>query len=335
MVAVVLVSSESKIASRAAASMQKGESMLSAQQLEVRSKGIGASESPALLGLSPYETAIDVYMRKLGLVENIETFHTERGNMLEPSLREWASNRIGIDFMPCDTLVSKRVGQKHVLATPDGICIGGGRCTTLELKSPGSRTWHEWGDGDEAPDRYVVQVAQQMLCANADTGYLAALVDDDLVVYRYERDEELQDSIANAIESFWKNHIETRTPPPVDGSIGADTYLLHRFPRNTRANLVVADMATEGLMLVLKRVREEQKALDTKRSFLEQRIKEVIGEASGIESPVAGKITWECSKDTDRTNWKEIAKHMNPPDDLIRKYTETKPGARVFRPWFK
>jgi putative phage-type endonuclease len=306
---------------------------LTEKQQEMRAKGIGASETPAILGLDRYRSAVDVYMKKLGLVEDVATHHTARGNYLEPALREWASDKIGVRFEKCDPMIHPE--HPRMLATPDGVYREGGRIrVTLELKAPGPRMVHEWEEGDDgAPDRVVVQSAQQQCVTGADVGYIAAFLGDDLRVYRVERDRELEVVLAERINEFWTNHIEAQVPPPVDGSESARAWLTRRFPRSTAKMMPPTEKAAE-LIAELRAARDAAKAAETHQEIVEQRLKEMIGDAAGIDIPNLGKVTWKNNTDTMWTDWPSIARHLGCTKEHEIKFTKSKPGPRVFRTHF-
>lgn len=305
--------------------------MLTTEQQAIRSRGIGASEIAALLGLSPYGGPLDIWLRKTGrAAPSADSPHTDRGNYLEPALRTWASATLGVMFEPCDSLVCD--AHPLVLATPDGIHHGD-PLQTLELKAPGPHTRHEWGDGDDAPDRYVIQVAQQMLVTGAPVGHLCALVDGELRAYRYERDAELEGAIIDAIETFWVRHILTDEPPPFDGSKGAGEWLTRRFPRN--GGLVrEADAATAELIEQYRAARLAREAAESSEEALKQRIQEAIGDDDGITCPL-GKVTWRLAKGRRVTDWQALARELGATDEQIAEHTRESEGSRRFLASFK
>ena len=46
--------------------------MLTPEQREARKKGIGASDTPIIMGFSSYKTPYQLYLEKLGLVDDTE-----------------------------------------------------------------------------------------------------------------------------------------------------------------------------------------------------------------------------------------------------------------------
>lgn len=304
--------------------------MLTAEQKQLRAKGIGASESPAILGVDPYRSPLDVYLRKLGLVEDVETHHTERGTFLEPALREWANARLGVRFVASQSLVHPE--RPHVLATPDGVLADGNRvAAVLELKSPGPRTWHEWGDAEDGvPDRYVVQVAQQMAVTGAEVAHVAALIDGDLRLYKIRRDRELEAFLLDTVERFWREHVEAMTPPEVDGSETAREWLHAKFPRDT-APLRTASDAEAELLSEYGNLKAAAKRLDGELELVEQRLKSIIGEAGGLEAPHVGKVTWKSTKGRTSIDWAAMAKHLGATEQHEAQFLRTGQGHRTMR----
>jgi putative phage-type endonuclease len=305
---------------------------LSSAEMEIRSKGIGASEAAPVLGIDRWSSPTDVWMRKLGLVEDTETFHSERGTFLEPALREWGCARLKARFEPCTTLVHPE--HPLILATPDGVLRDGNRTVAvLELKSPGPNTWDEWGSGeDDAPDRYVVQVSMQLAVTGAEVGYIAALLDGDLKIYRIERDRELERAMIPRLESWWRDYVETKTPPPVDGSQAAGEYLLKRFPSSGEA-MLKADMRGEELLAQLAKIEMAWTDMEKSHAVLSQQIKEIIGGAKGLESSGIGRATWTNRKGSASTDWEALCRDLKATEEQIRNYTSVRPGTRAFRFW--
>src|SRR5262245_28628649 len=86
-----------------------------------RRTGIGASEVPAILGLSPYATPAAVWLEKVGMATRRETASMRTGIALEGAVLKLAADQTGRD------LVRNRATRRHPLwpdvplfATPDG-----------------------------------------------------------------------------------------------------------------------------------------------------------------------------------------------------------------------
>jgi len=71
------------------------------KQKELRKKHIGASESAAILGLSPYKTPYDVWLLKTGKVESPASVGEagDIGNMIEDGLLDYGASELGVRIL--------------------------------------------------------------------------------------------------------------------------------------------------------------------------------------------------------------------------------------------
>ena len=77
--------------------------MLTQAQIDIRKTGIGASEIGAVAGLSPYAGPLDIYLRKLELVEDNAGEAALWGQRLEPIIAEEYERRTGIKLSQGET----------------------------------------------------------------------------------------------------------------------------------------------------------------------------------------------------------------------------------------
>jgi putative phage-type endonuclease len=305
--------------------------MLTPEQLIIRGGGIGSSEAAAVLGVDPYRSAHNIWESKLGLAESKpETYHTERGNYLEPGMRAWASTRMGVNFEACTTMVHPE--HPLIIATPDGLWREGGKIMeVLELKAPGPRTWHEWGDGDdEVPLRYAIQVAQEMAVTGARRGRVGALIDGDLKIYTIHRDQYLESELVGRLEDWWTRYVETKTPPPVDGSKASKEWLGRRYPGGNK-DLIQPDDELVGLLGQLAQSQAAFDDVDRALEMTKQRVKERLGNAYGVAAPGIGKATWGTTRGRTSSDWEAYARHLGGTDEGAGQFTKTGASYRTFR----
>ncbi len=273
--------------------------MLTAEQLETRRTGIGGSEIGALLGMDPFAGPLDVWLRKVEGFAPVVNTDMERGTFLEQGVADWYAHRIGLSLINLnDTLRHK--SRPLMLATPDRLALIDSAHRLISIKCP-RRAGDSWGDhGSQlVPERAVLQLQQEDAVLTsigfvvAPVFHLAALVEGDLRIYEVERDLELQAWLMNAGEAWWAKHVTTKTPPPLDGSDGANEWLKRRFKHSKP--LAPAGIDGELLLLELQaREAEEDKAAKAAEA-VRQRLKERIGEAAGLEGSI-GRATWKANK---------------------------------------
>jgi putative phage-type endonuclease len=99
--------------------------------LEARKEYIGASDAPVIMGVSPYSTPYQLWQKKLGLLEETQTFAMARGHSLESQARAQVEERLGILLTP---KVKTHSSLNWMMATLDGLSADGK--TLVEIKCP-------------------------------------------------------------------------------------------------------------------------------------------------------------------------------------------------------
>ncbi len=173
---------------------------------EWRHNGIGASEVPAIFGLSPYTTAYELWQEKIKLMPEPKgtSLVMQRGHEYEKMARAAYEFETGLDFSPeC----FEHPEYPFLRASLDGWCeqIRAG----LEIKYVGRAKF----DGPIA-EHHMIQVQTQMLvCATDDWRFLRTIDGVNLHVESVAPDREWQERILTGCFDFWR-HVTTRTPPP-------------------------------------------------------------------------------------------------------------------------
>lgn len=302
--------------------------MLSAEQQKLRADGIGGSEIAAVAGLSPWMRPIDVWQRKVEPPADVDTAHTRRGTFLEEGLRRWYAAETGYRVEPGATLRHPTIAR--VIATPDGLCYeqGKGRPRhVLELKSPGARTEGHWGEHgtDQIPDYYVPQVTWEMAAAEVEQADVAALIDGELRIYSLPFDAELFGQLVEVADKFWRDHVEKRTPPPVEGTPSYTDFLKRRFPRSVGVTL----SADEHINALARELREIE-AQEERAEQIRNEIRAYMQDADALDGD-GFRVTYRTSKDRESVAWKALAEELKPSAEVLARFTSSKPGPRSFR----
>jgi putative phage-type endonuclease len=306
---------------------------LTAEQIATRSEGVTASEMAAIVGLSPYATALDVYLEKLGLVEPKEDSEAMYwGRVLEPHLLDRYANDFGVELEFPGT--TKHGRHPRIIGTPDAIVRGERR--GVEAKAHGFFQRREFGEvhTDSVPDRHIIQCAVYMAVFDCERWDLVTLLGgQDFRVYHLYRDRDLEENLISIGEAFWRDHVEALAPPdPTDADRRARA-LLARFPAHDNS-LVDAEAEAIRWAEELRDVRSHLAALTDVKDELEGNLKERIGAHGGISGPDF-TITWKRTKDTVETDWKAVALELEASLELIARHSRRKPGTRRFVPKWK
>lgn len=310
---------------------------------------ISGTEIGTILGLNPYQTPMDLYMRKLGLIEpesenepmkwGIAAEHVvarryarETKHFLLPSTDE------GYDYKK--PLIHP--DYQWWTGTPDRMIIVPSEYTwkgcngLLEIKIVGERTAYQWGDAPdgEVPEQYLTQCLWYMPLLDVEWADLAVQIGNrDYRVYRINRDRELENQLRDAALAFINNHLIPEIPPAIDGSESSKRYLNYKYPQEHEPILEVIDPDIQLEIEGLKVAKAELKVAEARVAIAENTLKAIIGETAGLKCPI-GKVMWTLNKPTKKIDWESIAKLSMPDQKTIDLFTAIKPGARVFRAYF-
>ena len=176
---------------------------------EHRRRYRNASETPVVLGVSPWSTPFQLWQYKLGLAEPEVTAAMMHGMQLEPAARAAYEALTGHVMQPLVLL------DGEYSASLDGITLGGDR--VLEIKCPvkgrESTLWKSVEVG-RLPEHYRWQVQHQLMVARADV--VDVFVFDGSEGVRLEIKPELtcRQRIHEAWDAF-SAFVAQRTPPPL------------------------------------------------------------------------------------------------------------------------
>lgn len=253
------------------------------KQLEARKSHIGASEAAAILGLSPWRTAYDIYLEKTGKVELPASAGeaADIGNMVESSLLDWAAIELGRVKILKNQF---RVHEGGILsATHDALIVDkpeGLEAKTAGIMNPFSAK-DQWGeDGtDQIPEHILIQCQQQALVSKLDMVHVPTLLGGrGRVIYHIERSAALCEIILERVTAFWENNVLKDIPPE-----GLPTLNVIRY-RVRQPGLVVPIPAE--LVLNWQAIQEERKVLEQSEDQAKAAVLAIMGDAETGESEV-------------------------------------------------
>jgi putative phage-type endonuclease len=276
-----------------------------------RRKGIGGSDAAAILGLSPWKNAMDVWLEKMNLATEVtdpaHTFLLELGQELEPVVARLYEKRTGRTlYAPANAYVHPMYSALR--GNPDRLVQGETRGVELKTETVYSDKFGEPGT-DEVPFHYLVQCAHYMMLLDYPAWDIALLKNGTTFsIYTIERDMELERDMAEQLTAWWVKHVVGKVPPDVDGSGAWKAYLRKRFPSDILP-VLDADKNVLSVISSLQVVRQILSKYEGVKDALENRVKMVIGPHQGIEGSF-GKITWKKSKDTTSVNWEAAFRYL-------------------------
>jgi putative phage-type endonuclease len=260
-----------------------------AEWLEQRRQGIGASEAAAILGASPWQSALSVWARKLGLDdESVDSEAMEWGSELEPLIANKYERVTGRELM--------NLGRYAVLYDPARPWL---RCTldrvikpvaghegpgVLEIKTAGAQFGRDWEDNG-VPMHYQIQVQHQLAVTGLKWGAVAVLIGGQKFRQTdIERDDALIAEIVSAEDRFWNEHVLAAVAPPPDGTEQTKALLARLFPE-PKAGVAPVPLPAEAVNWDAEFVEAKAQisTWEVRKTESENRIKAAIGDApSGL-----------------------------------------------------
>jgi putative phage-type endonuclease len=287
-----------------------------------RRNGIGASEAAAVLGLSRYKSALDVYIDKTkeDLSPRPETAASKRGKRLEPIVLDMYEDEHGAVLRDVPQMVSMR--YPFMFASLDAARADNG--CPVEAKTAGRYVAHQWGEPgtDDIPQEYLIQITHQMIVADKTEGDIAALLTlDDFRRYPIMLDQELAGMLVEALANFWKRVENRDAPPPTTGD---EVERLHK--RSVEAG-IEADGAIACYYRDLLETRNAMKPLEKQEADLIDKIKVFMGEKDTLLLGGQPICTWKSAKGSMRFDTKRF-QHERP--ELYASYLTQSEGSRRF-----
>jgi putative phage-type endonuclease len=315
--------------------------------LLARARGIGGSDTAAVVGLSPWKRPIDIFVTKTQQLSfELPTEAMWWGNFLETGVRRRYSELAQVEVSHGQSIVKlfplahAHSGQTIVasseetwrLGTPDGVIPSQRR--GLEIKTAGYRS-HEWGKvgSDEIPGHYLIQVAWYMaVCELAEWDVAVLFRGNQLEVFRVKRNADLERELIEAARAFWHDHVLKKMEPPIDESESYARYLARKYSfSNDR--LMPATDEIEAMALELSAATAAAEAAEAAKQLVKNRIAATLGEHAGCKTAI-GKLGWIRPKECDRTDWEKLAMSLEPSPDLIAKFTTKQAKTPYVQAWF-
>lgn len=183
-------------------------------QLKKRSKHLGGSDIPAIMGFDPFKSPADVFYEKSGLLDgrDVPTKVMDDGSLMELSTLAFAARTLG----KLDTKAPERIGLDGLLVDhPDAIALKQNN-VPVEAKSQQYKNNELWGekDSDQVPERVVIQAHSHMLCCESDICYVPVyLVFRGFVMFKVQRSDAIIDAIKQSAMEFWQNNVQKKICP--------------------------------------------------------------------------------------------------------------------------
>lgn len=261
--------------------------------VDERKNYIGGSDVAAILGESSYSTPLQVWMRKKGLIDPVDsTPIMEFGNVFEPVMADNFSHTTGLkvrrvneSFIHSEHTFLRANIDRQIL-NGDGVDGTG----VLELKTTTSHRLKSL-DG-EYPIEWKYQVMQYLSLTGYNYAYLFIYERDTCKYYEpilIQRDETWIAETQKKLIHWWQKHmVEDIRPDPINGE---DALLL--YPDAADGTVVEASAEDQAYYEELVKVRQKMNDLQFEKDLLEAFLKNSIGEGERLVAGGRDLLTWK------------------------------------------
>lgn len=321
--------------------------MLTKDQVIERTKTLGASEIPAILGIDEHKTLFSVWHSKL--YPNTEpaedTAQQSRGHFAEPMIARMYQRDHQVDVHICQQLFRHPL-HDWLTCTPD-YGVGKPFASLLECKTAG----HRWFDEDECPQDYEKQARTQSAITGLDVAVAAmnahAFAEGTPFYWKVARDQEKERAILEAAEHFWFTYVVPKVEPPPDKSKEYADFC-NVQPSLGKELLLTGDETEPELQEILvtmaeyRAVSQQIGKLEQDKDLLLNRARVVCRSYDVVKGPF-GAFHYKQEADKEKTSWENACRYLATLKGLsedefqaiVRLNTRTIPGVRKPNPRWK
>lgn len=306
-----------------------------AEWLEARKDGIGASEIGTILGVNPYDTPYQLWLRKTGQVPPTEdNFLMKAGHYLESAIAQFCADETGVEIIKqsAGDFIVVNQDKPFLRVSPDRYAwLPNCRHTKdnkviIECKSTQKSIFE-----DDIPLMWFTQVMYQLGVCEMNQAYLAWLTQGREFGYKliqYDNDF-YNDVIVAEVEKFWTDNIIGGQEPAL---INIEDIKL-KYPIHNAGKTVEASEELIDKYNTLVDVNKQIKQLSEIKSEAENALKFALKDAESMivpatqDTPFRTLVTWKTTKEASKFDEKTFASE-NPK--LYAQYMRTVQGSRRF-----
>ncbi len=309
--------------------------MITEETRNLRSTGIGGSDIGAIMGLSRFRTAYDVFLEKTGQKPDTpDNAAIHWGNILEDVVAKEYQATTGRKVQRINQML-RHPEYEFVIGSIDRAVINpdimgnvrwkDGKLTTdriLECKTANGFTAKLWGEAgtDYIPDAYMAQVQWYLLLTGCQYADLSVLIGgQDFRTFHINRDDTLIGIMLENARTFWKNTQAGIAPTPTTAAEAN-----HKFAQAADGKAVELDTSFASEFQRLAEIKAQTKELEAEEDTIKARIMSAMADA---ETGTLDGITVCTWKNTSSSRFDSKAFKADNPD-LYKQYTNKTAGRR-------
>jgi len=256
---------------------------LTKEQLQERRSGIGGSDAATVLGISPFKTAYELYLDKLGEApEEDPNFLRESrywGSVLEQPVSDRYAEETGYKIQKANNMIRSKE-HPFMLANIDRKVVGEEMRIGFEAKTAARADgWGESGS-NEIPAYIMCQVQHYLAVTGYDVWDLAVLIGNrDFRMYRINPIQDIIDQLIEAETEFW-DRVENKVAPEPEWQSAATTRFLKNFYPGTNGQVLELPEVAQQYHNVMKDANEQRLIFEKVVDGCKNRIAMLMGESA-------------------------------------------------------
>ena len=295
--------------------------------LEERKTYVGGSDLGSILGINNFRTALDVYIEKTaeGIVEDTAGEAAYWGTVLEDVVAGEYAKRTRLDIRTGPGLI-RHSEYPFIACNIDYWVFDKGNRHILECKTANQMKVSCWGEEgtNQIPESYLYQVAYYAAITGAIRVDIAVLIGgQDFRIYRYDKDEAMENKLLMVAKKFWNNHVMVGDPPKPKN----DKDVAKLYPKANGLEVRADDTILEKVC-VLQDLKAREKTLVEEIKDLQLCIKDYMQDGELLVG-AEGKCyaTWKNSEGRQSVDSKKLKSEYS---DIYQKCLKQSDGYRVF-----
>lgn len=303
--------------------------------LKSREGGIGSSEVATVLGVNPYDTPYQLWLRKTGRVkvEERENFLMKAGHYLEDAISHFCADEAGLDIVKSSAaeFVVVDKDKPFLRVSPDRYAFPSGAKHTADNKVViECKSTQKPVDPDNISRYWFCQVTYQLHVTGIPMAYVAWLTQGrDFGCKPIYYDPDFAAFIAEEVERFWVDCVLGGREP----ALSTIQDVIIKFPRHEEGKKAYADDDLVSLWGDLRDTNEEMRRLQSRKEEIESAMKAAMLDAERLvipadnDNPERTIATWKASKDTSKF---DIERFREENPGLYDSYLKPVQGSRRF-----
>lgn len=296
--------------------------------LAERTKGIGSSEVPSILGINPYQTPYQLWRYKTGLDGGkVENFAMKAGHYLEDAVAQFyidETKREVIKNSAGDFLIINN-DRPYLRVSPDRLYwIPGEKKNRTNKGILECKTTQMSIDPDDLPKSWFSQLQYQLGVAELYQGSLAWLQSGRSFDYKdYEFVPDFYEWMREEVAKFWNDNILGGKEPDAISSEDIQA----KYSRHTEGKAIEVAEDVHLYYRDLIEIREKIAKAEEDKLALEERLKMTFQDAESIAFRGQTLATWKAPKESKKLD-ADALKIEHP--EIYSKFLKTTQGARRF-----